>query len=339
MDSLVSIIVPSYNVERYIDKCVASILSQTYKNIELIIVDDGSTDETYALAKNWRIEDQRVVVVHQTNQGSGPARNTGLKLARGQYIVFVDPDDWVENELIYSLLHTISKLDVDLVISGCINEYYKNDILIETKNISFKNSVIRGKQNIQNAYLRLFNDDAILAPTRIMYKKDIIEKHDVKFPDLRRSQDIVFNYRYYKEISSLAVMSACYYHYRFDIDEVSIKIKPDYYKSISFIFLGVREMCLSWGIDLQNSDFVTFCNHFYFPLLVAMATSKSIKKLSEIVYDDGIQDYVRFIQTKTSSLKAKLLHRMVLSKQLLLIRLYLMVWRFLKLNKTKGFSK
>lgn len=92
---LLSIITPVYNVEAYLDRCVQSILSQSYRNIELILIDDGSTDGSTGLCDKWAAKDSRVVVVHQTNAGVSAARNAGLKIARGDYLTFVDPDDFL----------------------------------------------------------------------------------------------------------------------------------------------------------------------------------------------------------------------------------------------------
>ena len=92
---LISIIVPVYNVEKYLSRCIESILSQSYKNLELILVDDGSTDLSYEICKKYKAEDNRVIITNQKNAGSSVARNTGLSYAKGEFIGFVDSDDWV----------------------------------------------------------------------------------------------------------------------------------------------------------------------------------------------------------------------------------------------------
>ena len=105
MEALISIIVPVYNVERYIYKCIDSLVNQTYKNIEIILVDDGSTDNSGKICDEYSQKDNRIKVIHQCNKGVGEARNTGLKAAVGDYIGFVDPDDFVDYKM-YELLYT-----------------------------------------------------------------------------------------------------------------------------------------------------------------------------------------------------------------------------------------
>ena len=94
MNSLLSIITPVYNVEAYLDRCVKSILTQSYRNIEMILIDDGSTDGSSALCDKWAAEDSRVIVIHKANGGVSSARNAGLEVVKGEYLTFVDPDDF-----------------------------------------------------------------------------------------------------------------------------------------------------------------------------------------------------------------------------------------------------
>ena len=126
MNSLVSIILPTYNVEKYLRKCLESVVSQTYKNIEIIIVIDGSTDNSLIIAKEFEKKDNRIVVIQQNNSGSGPARNNGLDNAHGEYIIFIDPDDWVENNLVETLLNAQEK-KYDFVLSDMIITLFLNN--------------------------------------------------------------------------------------------------------------------------------------------------------------------------------------------------------------------
>ena len=102
-NKLVSIVVPIYNVEKYLKRCVNSLLNQTYKNIEIILVDDGSTDSSGAICDQYKPKDNRIVVVHKSNGGLSDARNTGIDMARGEYIAFVDSDDYIHEDYIYNM--------------------------------------------------------------------------------------------------------------------------------------------------------------------------------------------------------------------------------------------
>ena len=113
---LISVIVPVYNVERYLDQCVESLIGQTYERLEIILVDDGSTDSSGEQCNAWANRDNRIRAVRQCNAGLAAARNTGLDLAKGEYIGFVDSDDYVLPDMFGTLLHNLQESDADLSI-------------------------------------------------------------------------------------------------------------------------------------------------------------------------------------------------------------------------------
>ena len=118
---MVSVIVPVYKVEKYLERCIKSIVNQTYKEIELIIVDDGSPDKCPEICDKWAEKDKRIKVIHKNNEGVSSARNKGIELSKGKYIVFIDQDDYVTDEHIEVLYDCITSNNVDLVISNLID--------------------------------------------------------------------------------------------------------------------------------------------------------------------------------------------------------------------------
>ena len=148
INPFVSIIVPVYNVESYLRRCLNSILLQSYSNIEVIVVDDGSTDLSGTICDEYQKQDSRVKVIHKTNQGLGAARNTGLKIAKGEYISFVDSDDYIDLNMIEVLLEACLKTESEIAI--CAVEY---ELLDNTKIINFttsKETIYSSQQAIQN---------------------------------------------------------------------------------------------------------------------------------------------------------------------------------------------
>ena len=125
MDPLVSIIIPVYNVEKYLDKCIASVVNQTYTNLEIILVDDGSPDNCPAICNEWQAKDNRIKVIHQENGGLSKARNEGLKIATGEFIGFVDSDDWIEPEMYETLLTALLESKADIAVCNYQVEYEK----------------------------------------------------------------------------------------------------------------------------------------------------------------------------------------------------------------------
>jgi glycosyltransferase involved in cell wall biosynthesis len=129
MNSLLSIITPVYNVEAYLDRCVQSIVSQCYSHIELILVDDGSTDGSSAICDEWSKKDERVIVVHKTNGGVSSARNAGLEIVKGDYLTFVDPDDFISPETYaVNMAYLFEHHDVDILQYPYCNYFNDDDI-------------------------------------------------------------------------------------------------------------------------------------------------------------------------------------------------------------------
>ena len=117
-DVLVSVIVPVYNVEAYLDECLESICSQTYRNLEIILADDGSTDKSGEICDIWQAKDPRIRVIHQQNAGVSCARNAGLEICTGDLISFVDSDDWLDLQMFEKLVSCLSENDADAAMCG-----------------------------------------------------------------------------------------------------------------------------------------------------------------------------------------------------------------------------
>ena len=166
-NDLISIIVPVYNVEKYIDRCIKSITMQTYKNLEIILVDDGSSDKSLDLCKKWAIKDKRIIVVHSKNKGVSSARNIGLKKATGEYIGFIDSDDYIDSRMYELLLSSIKKYNSDIAFCG-VKKIYIN----ETKNsLAFPKDVF-DKYYFFKHYN--FNNNMNYAVWNKLYKKEIV---------------------------------------------------------------------------------------------------------------------------------------------------------------------
>ena len=126
---LISVIVPVYNVEKYLDRCMKSILQQTYHRLEIILVDDGSTDASAAMCDAYARRDSRIRVVHKQNGGLSDARNAGLELAAGDYIGYVDSDDWIEPDMYEYLLENALKYQADIAVCGRVERYVDKEVV------------------------------------------------------------------------------------------------------------------------------------------------------------------------------------------------------------------
>lgn len=192
MNELVSIIVPIYNVETYLSKCIDSLINQTYENLEIILVNDGSTDRSGDIASNYAKKDARIRYVEQENQGLGGARNTGISQAQGQYILFVDSDDYIKEKMVESMVNTmeINALDILVCEFERVNE---NNETLEKSHLPFLSDKI---------YDPRINKEILLtdpAAWNKMFKKELFDKTDIRFPsrvwyeDLRTTPKLIAN--------------------------------------------------------------------------------------------------------------------------------------------------
>lgn len=259
---MISIIIPTYNIEKYVKQCVDSILKQSYKDYEIIIVDDGSTDSTLELLHREYDSNKYIQIYTQNNQGSGIARNLGLEKSNGKYIMFIDGDDWIEPKMLEAYINIINKYDYDLICSSYFEEnYFGNNVkteLYKVDTLSLKN-----QNECRKKYIHLYLDELVCAPHRNLYKSEIIKKNNITFPDLRRSQDIVFNYSYFKYVNSLYVDTNIYYHYRIINNGNHKKITKDYLKTIEYIYSNIMKMIEEWNIKIDNYELEQFNNKFF----------------------------------------------------------------------------
>ena len=210
MDKLVSVIIPIYNVKEFIDRGIRQILSQTYQNIEILLVDDGSTDGGYEVCQRWASLNDKIRVLHQQNKGSGSARNLGLDYAKGSYIYFFDIDDELSPNLLEYNVGMMHQLSVDVIVFGynSIDVDYKTQV-----------SVIFQQAQIEtNFQLReVFVDQFVLKVNGFVwnkfYNKEFLDRHHLRFEDQRIQQDEVFNILCYQHIEKMFISSEVLYTY------------------------------------------------------------------------------------------------------------------------------
>jgi glycosyltransferase involved in cell wall biosynthesis len=180
MDPLISVIVPIYNVKKYIHKCVDSIINQTYRNLEIILVDDGSTDECSEICDDYTNADSRIVVIHKENGGQGSARNVALDICNGEYIGFVDGDDWIREDMYESMYRAVNKHHAQLAICGI--SYYNN---IRYVNGGLPAPKVFNNFELMREYVSTQNINSV--PFNKLYNKSLFS--DIRFPEIRARED------------------------------------------------------------------------------------------------------------------------------------------------------
>ena len=190
---MISVIIPAYNAARTIRRCIQSVLDQTYTEWEMIIVDDGSKDDTLDICQSY--DDSRIRVLHKENGGVSSARNMGLKFAQGDYIAFIDSDDFIESDY---LQHLSQGLGYDIVISGFC---YEN-----TPESSSFHLKLANREAVGRELSKLINADKLCYPWGRLFKRSIIETYHIRFDEaMRFAEDNVFNWEYLCHINSLRI--------------------------------------------------------------------------------------------------------------------------------------
>ena len=204
-NSIISVIVPVYNVESYVRKTIDSVLNQTFQNFELILVDDGSTDNSGIICDEYTLKDKRIKVIHQKNAGQSAARNNGFEIARGEYICFLDSDDWFSENALEVFINTIKNYDVEIVMIKLLETY--------SENIEYK-----AKDNIKlltsnDCINSLLNDQYYLnSPCNKIYKRELIQK--LKFPEGMIYEDFYIIIDRFIQIKQLAYTEKACLFYR-----------------------------------------------------------------------------------------------------------------------------
>lgn len=206
-DELISVIVPIYNVEQFLDRCIESLQKQTYKNLEIFLVDDGSTDRSGKICDQYASEDSRIHVIHKPNGGPSSARNEGLKKCTGDYIAFVDSDDWVEPEL-YDILLKLSKENYTL-ITGCAAVTDFEDGTSVNNHNDRENGIITGKTCALDVLYQ--TKHAWGAMYAKLFNKELLD--GIFFPDISHLEDYSVSLQLFMKTDRIYFCNKPLYHY------------------------------------------------------------------------------------------------------------------------------
>lgn len=240
--SLVSIIIPVYNAEDLLSRCINSIINQSHSRIEIILINDGSTDNSGSICDHYGNLDTRIRVVHLKNKGVANARNKGIELAKGEYIQFVDSDDWLEEDTIEQTLGTLIRDKSQMIIFG----YFRHFSLENYKECKLNNANVLNKEEIFKQLGFLMNNEMFNSVWNKLYKKNILMENNVEFNVLyQNGEDFMFNMEYIKFINNMSLYNKCFYHYNNTQQSLSKSRSIKKFKSIKSAYDQYRP-------DLEN---------------------------------------------------------------------------------------
>ena len=250
-----SIVIPVYNVEYYIAQCLESILNQSFKDLEIICVNDGSTDNSLSVLQDYKAKDDRIIIIDQKNEGSGVARNAGLSIAKGEYVYYVDGDDWIEDNALEKIIVKADKLNTDILIFGGLSYYegkgknggYSADKLPK----EYFNKVFSSKD---------IKKDIFKFPSTAwtkLYKRDFLIKNNIKFQDIKAGQDQLPFFHSMIKAERIALLPENLYCYRKNRKGAVTSVKKKKNFSPIYVFYGIEDMLKSENLlDDYKSIFV-----------------------------------------------------------------------------------
>lgn len=302
---LVSVVVPIYNVERYLEECVHSILKQTYHNLEIILVDDGSTDESGKICDALGKLDSRIQVIHKQNGGLSAARNTGIEAATGSYLVFIDSDDYIENQYVEKLYRSLEENRSDIAVCGYNRVSEDGKILFRAE------SMDEPELAVEKAMKYILDGEKINSCAwNKIYKNNLF--HRIRYPEGQNYEDVATTYKVFLEAKRVSLIPDCLYFYRQREGSIVSDLKD--YSGRLQLFRSKKQQIEDLSVYYKDAMDIGYSNLVmcYTTAIAAGARCTGIKKLKEM---DECTDYVWAVSSpkrwKTLSNRQKIKVRMM----------------------------
>lgn len=330
---LISIIVPIYNAEQYIKRCVESIQRQTYTELEIILIDDGSPDRCGEICDSLAAEDERIKVIHKSNEGQGYARNDGLKLASGKYVAFIDADDYIDITHIEKLYYSIKENNADTAMGSL--SYKKGRTEAIKRSLYLEDRVYEGNEVIDCILLSLIGPDVnckrdvcVDASACInLYSKEIIDSNNVTFTNVKQavSEDLFFNIRYFYYAKKVAVIKEYGYYYFENSGSETRKYDYEYYtRTFNFyvkMYEQIKEFKLQDRVGLRADRTFLLKIRFLIRLIVMSDLKRSQKKteIKRVIYNPLTQAVLADYPTQNLAFAIRLLTGFMRKKNVLAV--------------------
>lgn len=337
MNEMISIIIPVYNSEKYIEKCIESVLRNTVQNYELILIDDGSSDHSGKICDTYALKDDRIRVFHGENQGVSAARNKGIDNAKGKYITFIDSDDYIGLFYLEKLYRGMEEKDVELTISTMDSAQNEMLGLTHTRKSFYVNMLSQNAEDAQK-YLMLNKAFLVYGPMCKLYKRDIIKKEKIYFPrGIHYGEDVLFNMQYLKYCNNIAVVEGGEYKYRRENqNSLSQMYRPDMFETgikindsirESFVYRGFlnaeTEEYIAWRIFDDAYNAILSC----WNIKCRMSLKEKYEKIKKIVNSNKMKDFFTIINDNTNY--SKVVWKLMQKRKALFLTIYCQigVWR------------
>lgn len=308
----ISIILPVYNVSSYLDRCFESIISQTLSDFEVIVINDGSTDDSGEICNKWATTDSRISVYHIENGGVARARNLGIEKSDGEYLYFVDPDDWIEANLLEDNFRLAAQNDCDLVLFGFFKEQNINGKISITK-IPPPKMTMKNKEEVQQKLVDFLKRTNGFSVWTKLIKKQFVTDNNITFPLLKRGQDMAFSLELYRNANRISVNDGCYYHY--NAFSAVTKFDPNTFENHLFLYRNLFNLFDNWmesdaSLRYAVKVFIMWFGYVVPANIIAsvdLPKKEKLKQLKAMLDNSEIKGYVRkFKSVQGLSMQAKI---------------------------------
>ncbi len=234
MAPFISIIMPVYNVKNYIVGSIESVLSQTFTDFELLLVDDCSHDNSGSICDEYAKKDSRIKVLHLSqNGGAGNARNEGMKAISGKYLCFLDADDYFDRDMLEILARSVKENPAKVVIFGLVEEYFTHSgEPMGAKSVCYDNKILKDKQSVRNEILPLELMNLYGYPCNKMYDVEYLRSTGAIFPKMKFNEDIIFNIDFFMDVDTCNILDYTLYHYVKHTGSTTGSFIPTYFEDI-----------------------------------------------------------------------------------------------------------
>lgn len=249
----ISVIVPVYGVEKWVGRAIESIQAQTLDDFELILVDDGSPDRSGIICDEHAASDARIQVIHKENGGAASARNAAIAVARGEYLFFMDADDWCEPAMLEEMHAAAVKDDLDLLIAGFyIDTYYSDDKFYHEKK-SCPTRTYASREEFRRDAHNLFDNNQLYPPWNKLYRSAYLREKGIVFPDVWWD-DLPFNLAVIRDVERVGVTERGYYHFlRARAESENTRYRPGTFEKREEEDRWIKELYEHWGVDTPES--------------------------------------------------------------------------------------
>lgn len=313
MNDLISIVIPVYNVSNYLRQCLDSVINQTYKNIEILLINDGSTDDSLEICIEYKNNDNRITIISQENLGISEARNKGISASKGTYLFFVDSDDWIDLNACEIAYAKMKSLQLDVVLFSYYKEYSQK---VESKFILPNEAQFEGKEvhKLRRRLVGLYENelqnpehaDSLVTIWGKLYKSSIIKDNAISFEDCKvvgTAEDMLFNVHYFKFVNKAFYIHKCLYHYRKNNNtSFTTKYKSELQQQWKNLFYKLEQLLGDDKFDKEYKQ--AFHNRVSLSIIglglnelsASYSSFEKIKRIQNILSDERFKEAIKTLK-------------------------------------------